>query len=239
MSMRSVHLDFKLNFDSPEDQEDSEDILLRIMGVNARLNAMFLRNHPDTKKLYESGIVYTPPDQADGRPPLKRGDLKTLLALLRKMGADPETALMCVRMLKGIEIFMDIPSLYRRGKGDCNELVPVRIAELWQAGIAASPYLIKAKNDRGGMSYHAVVKWPDGSAEDPSLVLGMGNQERADERREEIRKNAERLTTYIDAAKQLVAAEGASPTALSQQIDQMGLAPKDGIFRSPYTDGKR
>jgi hypothetical protein len=180
--------------------------------------------------------MYTPPDQADGRPPLLSGDVKKLLALLQKMGAEPETGLMIVRMLKGIEIFLDIPGLYRRGKGDCNELVPVRVAELWRAGIAASPYLVKGEpNSHGGVSYHAVVLWPDGSMEDPSLILGMGNNDRAADRKEEIRKNAERIATYIEAAKRLVATEGASPQALGDQIDKMALAPKDGVFRSPYT----
>jgi hypothetical protein len=231
--MRDLHLGFKLDFDTPENREDSEDLLMRLLGITCRLNLMHLRKHPETKALYDSGVVYTPPDQCDGRPPLRRGQVKELLNLLRKMGAETETALMILRMLKGIEIFLDIPGLYRRGKGDCNELAPVRVAELWRAGIAASPYLTKAPNERGGISYHAVVLWPDGSSEDPSLILGMGGPERADERREEIRKNAERIGNYMAAAQQLIHA-GAPPEAVGRQIDAMGLAPKDGVFRSPY-----
>jgi hypothetical protein len=139
-------------------------------------------------------------------------------------------------MLKGIEIFLDIPGLMRRGKGDCNELVPMRVAELWNAGIAASPYLTKAPNDKGGWTYHAIVLWPDGSSEDVSLILGMGGPDLANERREEIRKNIERWQNYMEAAKRLVAAEGISPNDLTQQIDQMGLVPKSGVFKSPYGD---
>ena len=185
--------------------------------------------------LYDSDVVYTPPDQADGRKPLSRAWLKKFLRMLREQEVDAETALMIVRMLKGIEIFLDIKSLYRRGKGDCNELVPVRVAELWRAGIAASPYLLKEPNDRGGWTYHAVVLWPDGSAEDPSLILGMGGPENAERRREEIRKNAERWGNYMAAAQRLVAVEGASPTAVGRKIELLGLAPRDGVFRSPYT----
>lgn len=234
MSLRDIHFGIKLPFDTVEDQEDSEDILTRILGVVCRINLQYLNKNPNTPALYDSGVVYTPPDQADGRPPLDRGKLKKLLALLREMGQEPETAMMVVRMLKGVEVFLDIPALYRRGKGDCNELVPVRVAELWRAGIAANPWLVRARNNRGGFTYHNIIKWPDGSGEDPSLILGMGGPARADERREEIRKNAERWDNYMTAAKRLIQAEGASPQALGQQIDAMGLAPKDGVFKSPY-----
>lgn len=232
--MRDLHLGFSLRFDTPQEQEDSEEVLLKILGINSLLNLMHLRRVPDEKPLYESGVVYTPPDQADGRPPLKKGDLKDLLALLKKMGAEPETALMIVRMLKGIEIFLDIPALYRRGKGDCNELVPVRVAELWRAGIMAAPYLTKQAKPGGGMCYHALVLYKDGSSECPSTVLGMGGIDNADLRREEIRKNAERWSNHMAAARHLIEAEGASPDALGRQIDAMGLAPRDGIFKSPY-----
>jgi hypothetical protein len=237
--MRDIHFGFKLPFDNPQDQEDSEDLLIRMLGLNCRYNLQYLRKHPETPALYDSHITYTPPDQADGRPPLKKSDLKKLLNLLRNMGADPETALMMVRMLKGIEIFLDIPGLMRRGKGDCNELVPMRVAELWRAGIAASPYLTHMPNDRGGLTYHAIVLWPDGSAEDPSLILGMGGPELANERREECRKNMERWASYMDAAKRLVAAEGAPASAMADQIDQMGLVPKSGVFVSPYEGERR
>ena len=237
--MRDIHFGFKLPFDNPEDMDDSEDLLIRMLGLNCRYNMQYLRKHPETPALYDSHIVYTPPDQADGRPPLQSGDLKKLLNLLRKMGCDPETALMIVRMLKGIEIFLDIPGLMRRGKGDCNELVPMRVAELWRAGITASPYLIKEKNDRGGWTYHAIVLWPDGSAEDPSLILGMGGKERAQDRADECRKNMERWQSYMVAAKRLVAAEGASAGAAADQIDQMGLVPKSGVFASPYEGDRR
>lgn len=234
MSLRDIHFGCRLPFDTEQDQEDSEEILCRILGVVCRLNLLYLNKHPDTPALYDSGVVYTPPDQADGRPPLDRKKLRKLLSLLRDMGQEPETALMVVRMLKGVEIFLDIPALYRRGKGDCNELVPVRVAELWRAGIAANPWLVRARNDRGGFTYHNIVKWPDGSAEDPSMILGMGGPERADERAEEIRKNGERLTNYITEAQELIHAGEAMPAEIGRKIESMGLAPKDGTFRSPY-----
>jgi hypothetical protein len=234
VSLKNIFLGVTLGFDTVEEQDDSEELLTRLLGWVTLRNLMFLRKNPDTPNLYSSGVVYTPPDQADGRPPLERDDLRTLLKLLRKMGQEPETALMVVRLLRGMEIFLDIPALYRRGKGDCNELVPVRCAELWRMGIAANPWLIVAPNAKGGKTYHNIVRWPDGSGEDPSLILGMGGIARADERREEIRKNAERWTNYMEAARHMVEVEGALPEVVSAKIEALGLAPKDGIFRSPY-----
>lgn len=232
--MKDLHLGFSLRFDTPAEQADSEEVLLRVMGLNSLLNLMYLRRNPETPLLYDSGVVYTPPDQADGRPPLERKKLAKLLALLRDMGQEPETALMVVRMLKGIEIFLDIPALYRRGKGDCNELVPVRVAELWRAGISASPYMTCAPKSGGGKSYHALVLYPDNSTEDVSLVLGMGNKDYADLRREEIRKNAERLGNYSAELSRLVHAGEMTPDAAGNKLDALGLGPKDGVFRSPY-----
>lgn len=236
MSMRGLHLGFELEFDTAEDRDDSEEILMRILGINCLLNKQYLRKNPDTPALYESGITYTPPDQDDGRRALRGSDMKDIVAVVKDKGADPETALMILRLMRGVEIFLDIPSLYRRGKGDCNELVPVRVAELWRAGIMASPYLVKspAKNDRGGISYHAVVLWPDGSSEDPSLILGMGGTDNAAERAEEVRKNVERWDTYVAAAQHLIQAEGAHPSEAGKQIDAMGLVPSNGVFKSPY-----
>jgi len=231
MSMRSLHLGFELDFDSPEDREDSEDILLRLMGINARLNAQFLRKNPQTLPLYESGVVYAKPDQNDGRRKLTRSDTRRLIKLLKEFQVDPETGLMVLRIIRGVECFLDIPTLYARGKGDCNELVPVRLAELWNAGVPASPYLVPAPNDKGGISYHAVVLHQDGSTEDPSAVLGMLPPA---DRAEEVRKNFERWSNYMNAAEHLVQNEGAPPKLVADQVDAMGLVPRDGVFRSPY-----
>jgi hypothetical protein len=229
-----MYFSTSLPFDREEDRDDSEFILLNAMGIVARLNKMHLRRSPDTPLLYESGVVYTKPDQSDGRPPLKRGQVKKLLQLIRDMGQEPETALMVIRILKGIEIFLDIPALYKRGKGDCNELVPVRVAELWRAGISASPYLTKQARPTGGYIYHAIVQYPDGSSEDPSLILGMHGPEGADARREEIRKNVERYGTHIAEAQRMLEADSSLAPFAAKQIDQMGFVPRGGVFKSPY-----
>lgn len=224
MSMRELYFSTQLEFSTPDEQRASEQVLLRAMGLVAQINLNYLEKFPLTPLLYDSGVLYTPPDQADGRPSLRNRDIKALIALLQKMGASPETAAMVVRVLRGVEVFMSTPELYRRGKGDCNELVPVRLAELWRAGIIASPYLTKSpmRNEKGGISYHAIVHYPDGSAEDPSLILGMGGLERADDRKEEIRKNLERVENAMAEGRGL------------EQIAAMGFVPTSGVFKSPY-----
>lgn len=225
--MRDIHLGIRLPFSSPQEMEHSEDILDRLLGIMCRVNLAYLLRNPQTPALYDSGVQYAPPDQT-AAPPIDQAKLQTLLSLLREMNQEPETALLIVRILKGIEIFLDIPSLYRRGKGDCNELAPVRVAELWRAGILARPYLLKAPNGRAGITYHAIVQWGDGSSEDPSLILGMGGPARAAERAEEIRKNKERWDNHMAAAVRLIAAEGVPPEVVGRQIDRMGLLPKSG-----------
>jgi hypothetical protein len=226
-----MHFAVSLPFDREEDRDDSEYILLNAMGIVARLNKIHLRrkNYP---LLYESGVVYAKPDQSDGRQKLSGGEKRKLIKLLKDAGQEPDTAVMCLRIVQGIEIFLDIPALYQRGKGDCNELVPVRIAELWRAGIAASPYLTKQPRANGGYTYHALVQYPDGSSECPSTILGMNAD--VEGRNEEIRKNVERWENHIAEAKRLADADASIAVAAAQQIDQMGFVPRGGVFKSPY-----
>lgn len=223
MSMKELYFSTPLDFDSPEERHASEQVLLKAMGLVAQINANYLEKFPLTPLLYDSKVLYTPPDQADGRRELSGWDIEQILDLVRKKGASPETAAMVIRVMKGVEIFMSTPELYRRGKGDCNELVPVRLAELWRVGITASPYLTRSPvpNERGGMSYHAIVQFPDGSYEDPSRILGMGGIDASRERREEIDANLYRFT-------QLAAQVG------PEQAGRAGFVPKSGVFVSPY-----
>jgi len=228
--MRDIYLGVRLPFDTEADREHSEDILMWLLGTICRLNLLYLSRHPNTPPLYDSGVVYAPPDQLSA-PQQPASKLQELQTLLDSMGLDAETSTYVRRLVQGAEVFLDIPSLYRRGKGDCNELVPVRIAELWRVGIYASPFLTREANSRGGWTYHAVVKWRDGSIEDPSLILGMGGSDRAADRKREIWKNRQRFATYMAAAKRLIQAEGAPPDVLGRYIDGIGLLPRSGSFR--------
>jgi hypothetical protein len=81
---------------------------------------------------------------------------------------------------------------------NCDNVATWRAAELRQAGIPANPYMTNRVRPDGGTTYHVLVQWPPmtwcpyPTLEDPSLLLGMGGAERAADRAEEIRKNAER-----------------------------------------------
>jgi hypothetical protein len=227
--MRDLYLGVTLPFGTVAEQQHSEDILRWLLGIICRLNLAYLTRNPKTPSLYESGVKYVPPDQTS-RPPIDANKLRQVFELLKSMGLGPEVGQMVARIVRGAEVFLDIPNLYLRKCGDCNELVPVRVAELWRAGIKASPYLTTAvPNSAGGLTYHALVLWPDGSAEDPSLILGMGGKSRAPERAAEIRKNKERWGDFMAEAKRLIAAGEALPEDMADDIDMMGLLPARGF----------
>ncbi len=76
----------------------------------------------------------------------------------------------------GEEEWLDIPTLYKQGFGDCEDLACARVAELRDVGIAATPAirhkLVQTK--RGPVTLvHVLCLWPDGQVEDPSKILGM------------------------------------------------------------------
>lgn len=71
------------------------------------------------------------------------------------------------------ENWQDIPHILDNGEGDCEDLACWRIAELRKvAGIRAMPF-ISWRRINDSLRYHALVRWPDGKVEDPSLALGM------------------------------------------------------------------
>lgn len=73
----------------------------------------------------------------------------------------------------GREDWQDIPETIFRGEGDCEDLACWRVAELQEQGIDARPEL--TRKDLGAVTlYHVAVRLPNGSIEDPSRRLGMG-----------------------------------------------------------------
>jgi hypothetical protein len=74
---------------------------------------------------------------------------------------------------KGYEDFAIIPSILKRGWGDCDDLCPWRVAELHQAGETGARIRIKWKRTSNGKLYHIQVRRADGRIEDPSRLLGM------------------------------------------------------------------
>jgi hypothetical protein len=72
-----------------------------------------------------------------------------------------------------IDYWMDIPTIVRDGGGDCEDLACWRVAELRNIGVNARPYIRWKKKTESSYLYHALVWWPGGRIEDPSLALGM------------------------------------------------------------------
>jgi len=79
----------------------------------------------------------------------------------------------------GVEDWQDVVTTLARGGGDCEDLVPWRVAELRVQGIAARP-VVKAyppTPTRRAWYWHILLKHGDERVEDPSRALGMGEFE--------------------------------------------------------------
>lgn len=72
------------------------------------------------------------------------------------------------RVEDDFERWKKISQILRDGHGDCEDLACAIVAERRIKKIRAVPWLIKRNH-----TWHVVVKYPDGSIEDPSRKLGM------------------------------------------------------------------
>ncbi len=184
-------------FDSADDVEQTRKDLCWWMEALTQRNQDYLRQRPNTPRLYKSGVVYDAPQQFSG-------DCETVKVLRNAIprGAasqrDVRRALELVQAVLGGEHFCDIGVILELGKIDCDGMACWRAAELRQGGIPARPYMTHRDRLGGGTVYHALDLWPPMptcpyvTSEDPSMLLGMGGPGRSAERQEEIRKNQER-----------------------------------------------
>jgi hypothetical protein len=198
--LRYVLFDTSL-FSRGDDAEQSRTDLLWMLEALTQRDMAYLKEHPETPRLYDSGVVYERPAQFSGVCPE--------VAILRKaLGAKalmPSVAevLSTVQAVLGGERFRDVGRIIENGRGDCDNVACWRVAELRQSGIKASPYITWKPRLDGGVTYHVLVKWPDGTHEDPSLLLGMGGPARAADRQRELDKNAQRVEMVKRAAARL------------------------------------
>ena len=85
----------------------------------------------------------------------------------------------------GKKEWQDTPETMRRRLGDCKDLACWLVAEDWTRGVRSRPFIryrVKQFQDEQGRTryfslYHVLVQRPDGTLEDPSARLGMGNDE--------------------------------------------------------------
>ena len=188
-------------FAKGDDPDESRIDLGWFLEALVQRNQGYLRERPNTPKLYKSGVVYERPAQSLGECEEVRV-LKEAIGPFRSRLPKVRKVLDQVQAVFGGERFRDIGVLLERGSGDCDNVACWRVAELRQGGIRARPYLKWRTNDNGGTTYHALVIWPDGSSEDPSLLLGMGGADRAADRRKEIENNIERCAPeYLAEAR--------------------------------------
>lgn len=128
-------------FNGDHDRDLSHDTLRVLLQALFLTDCLYLRDHPDTPDLYDSGVRY------QDEPP-------------------------------GAEDWNDISTVLRLGFSDCEDLACWRAAELkMKHGVDAHPdfsYQVKQASDGSALYlYHIFVRLPDGSAEDPSRILGM------------------------------------------------------------------
>lgn len=155
---------FDLNLFEDESARDlSQKGVLGFLQALTYWNQLYLRLHPDTPLIYQSGIEYKIPEQYEG----------------------------------GIEHFRDIGRIIDNGGGDCDNVACWRAAELREMGIDARPFITWRKRADGGTTYHVVVLYGNGTHEDPSLLLGMGGDAKAEDRAEEERKLGERTAEFM------------------------------------------
>lgn len=195
MALRYVLFDTTL-FDPGDNIEMTRKNLCWMLEALTQRNQSYLSARPSTPNLYKSNVRYEVPQQFAGEVE----EVSVLKKALGSAARRPEVVrvLDLMQEILGGERFRDIGRIIEKGAVDCDNLACWRAAELRQKGIKARPFMTHRKRPDGGTTYHALVLWPPiptvpyVTAEDPSLLLGMGGADRTAERQEEIRKNIER-----------------------------------------------
>jgi hypothetical protein len=131
-------------------------------------NQAFLR-HYKIPPLYESGVRYR-------QEPLG-------VMTFKSVEDTPEAKRFARQMSGRIEDFAGIPSTLHRKWGDCDDLAPWICAERREQGNKAKikvkwrPFEMHNGQKVRGAVFHIVVRLQDGTEEDPSKVLGMGQHD--------------------------------------------------------------
>lgn len=259
--LRYILFDCDLFSDPSSNQDESLDAyanrqgLLWILEALTQWNQIYLRLHPDTPKLYSSGVRYGLPAQ------FEKGEVAELVPIVNALKTanlhkdrDVARALNTIRDMIGGERFRDVARVLEAGICDCDNLAAFRCAELRNAGIQAMPYITHRRRPDGGMTYHAVVQWVEDAQkgdpecyEDPSRLLGMGGEAYAKERQDEVRKLTERLARRMAKAEVAKAAivgrsTGKGKTAVGIDYSNQGTGTGfgQGIYYQPsfWTDDR-
>jgi hypothetical protein len=142
----------------------------------------------------------------------------------------------------GTEEWLDIPHMISATGGtfpgpwaDCEDLACWRTAELREADkpVKAKPFAKWRKKDDGSYAYHALTLLPDGRLEDPSLVLGMGNEPEFARLNMAQRYKEGSMTPAIRYAKKpdVVVVDSEHPAGVSKDI--RGAKARTGLVMPP------
>lgn len=214
--LRNVLFDLAL-FNDDADRKSSQKRVLVLLEALTLCDEIYLSEHPDTPLMYDLA---------------SKGKLKYKLPAQFDSSASAEGG---VPGYHG-EVFRDIPRIIENGGGDCDNVASWRAAEIrHRLGIATKPYITWRKRPDGGTTYHVIVLWPDGSSEDPSLLLGMGGADRDKDRREEERKLGERAGEMIAALKQPATSVDVTGDNLSRILEMQNLR---ALFSAQHRGGK-
>lgn len=204
--LRYILVDTTMFGPSDDPRQTEKDLCWWLEALTQR-NQDYLRHHRGTPPLYKSGVVWEAPKQFEG-------ECEEVHILRKALGSaardrDVRNVLDKMQDVFGGEHFCDIGRILELGSIDCDGIACWRAAELRQAGIKASPYMTSRRRLDGGVTYHALVRWPPlgenhDTSEDPSLLLGMHQPQRAADRAEEIRKNIERCEILAGRRPRLV-----------------------------------
>jgi hypothetical protein len=153
----------------------------------------------------------------------------------------------------GTEEWLDIPNVLAASGGtfpgpwaDCEDLACWRTAELREQPkpVAAKPFAKWRLKPDGSYAYHALTLLPDGRLEDPSLVLGMGNEPEFARLRMAERYKEGSLTPAVRYAKKpdFVVIDQSHPSGVSKDIKgaqaRTGLVPPPGAPITGIIKGK-
>lgn len=189
--LRHVLFDTEL-FAPGQEPKNSQKRVLVLLEALTLCDQFYLKENPDTPRIYNANIAYKLPAQFDE---IKPPEIESVKGFLEDRRAPREVvdAFQQMSSALGGEVFREIGRIIENGGGDCDNLASWRCAELRSIGIPCRPYITWRKRSDGGTTYHVVVHMDaDGTHEDPSLLLGMAYPTREVDRLEEVRKLAER-----------------------------------------------
>jgi uncharacterized protein YdcH (DUF465 family) len=212
--LRYILFDVKLFRDG--DRQLNAKALCALLDALTYWNEIYLDEHPETPFLYQTDVRYSLPE------PFQKGKPKAdrIAGALRSTGLPHDMSQQLADTISSGEHFRDIPTLLENGQGDCDNLACMRAAELRSVDVDASVYLTEHPRKDGGVTYHAIVRYPDGTSEDPSRILGMGGDDLSalESRLEEFRRLAERREKLAD---KLAEKERAGATVSGGDLDKL------------------